>query len=144
MRIRHTAFLLCLATLGACTPSVTGEDIERGLEQQLQSVEGPWSGTSYGSTVLTLSFQLQKGSGSAVSGSGTMKEAAAAAAVPITVTGTYVRPRLTLTINGMVFEGHAVQGSFAGDYTSAAGVLANLNMTGSGYSKQMQVLLSEG
>lgn len=142
MRIRHAVALLLTFLAPACA-SVTGEDIQRDIERELASVEGPWRGTSYGTDVLTLEFQLQKGAGSAVSGTGTMKEASAAAAVPITVTGTFVRPRLSLTFNGMVFEGHAVQGTLEGDYTSVGGLVEPLHLTGTGYARDVQVLVGE-
>ena len=141
MRIRHAAALLLIFLAPACLP--TGDDIERELEQQLKSVAGPWHGISNGSNLITLQFHLQQGAGSAVSGTGTMKESSAAAAVPITVTGTFVRPTLTLTFNGMVYEGHAVQGTFQGDYTTVAGLLETMHLTGTGYTRDLQVLLAE-
>jgi hypothetical protein len=64
--------------------------------------------------------------------------------VPITVTGSYVRPRLSLTFSGMVIEGNAVQGTFEGDYTSIGGVVGTLRLTGTGYSRDVPVLLQEG
>jgi hypothetical protein len=142
MRIHSAAALLLCLAAAACTPSVTGEDIDREIEQELQSVAGAWEGTSYGSNLLTLNFELQQGAGTAVSGSGTMREASAAAAVPITVTGTFNRPRLTLTISGMTFEGHAVQGTFAADYTNVV-LLETLHLAGTGYTRDLQVLLAE-
>ena len=141
MRIRHAAALLLVFLAPACLP--TGDDVERELEQRLRSVEGPWRGISDGSNLITLNFLLQQGAGTAVSGTGTMREASAAAAVPITVTGTFVRPKLTLTFNGMVFEGHAVQGAFQGDYTTVGGLLGTLHLTGTGYARDLQVLLAE-
>jgi hypothetical protein len=138
MRPARTALLLAL-TLAACD-GPTGEDIENELETQLQSVAGPWSGTS---TALTLDFQLQNGAGNTVSGSGTMKEAAAPATVPITVTGTFQRPQLSLTISGMTFEGRAVQATFQGSYTTVGGISAPLQLTGAGYSRDITILLQE-
>jgi hypothetical protein len=130
--------LVVTLAAGACLP--TGEDIENELESQLQSVAGPWSGTS---PTLTLDFQLQQGTGNTVSGTGTMKETAAAASVPITVTGTYQRPQLGLVISGMTFEGRAVQGTFQGSYTTVGGISAPLQLTATGYSKSVTILLQE-
>lgn len=143
MRIHYTAVLMLGLFASACVPTVTGEDIERELERELESVEGPWHGTSYGSTQLTLDINLQQGAGSTVSGSGTMREASAPNAVPITVTGTFVRPNLSLTFNGMVFEGHAAQGTLQGAYTTVGGLLEPLHLTGTGYTRDIQVLLAE-
>lgn len=135
---RIIPLLVVTLAAGACLP--TGEDIENELEATLQSVAGPWSGTS---PTLTLDFQLQQGAGSAVSGSGTMKEAAAANSVPITVTGTFQRPQLSLTFSGMTFEGRAVQGTFTGSYTTVGGLSAPLQLTATGYSKSVTILLQE-
>jgi hypothetical protein len=132
-------FLLLALALSACA-GPTGEDIVNELEQQLQSVAGPWTGAS---PALALDFQLQQGAGSAVSGSGTMKETAASAPVPITVAGTFQRPQLALTINGMVFEGRAVQGTFQGSYTTVGGISAPLNLAAPGYSRDVTILLQE-
>jgi len=129
--------VVTLAT-AACLP--TGEDIENELEAALQSVVGPWNGTSQ---TLTLDFQLQAGTGNAVSGSGTMKEAAAAGTVPITVTGTFQRPQLSLTFSGMTFEGKAVQGTFTGNYTTVGGISGPLQLRATGYSKDVTILLQE-
>jgi hypothetical protein len=135
---RIIPLLVVTLAAGACLP--TGEDIEKEIEAALQSVAGPWSGTS---PTLTLDFQLQQGSGNAVSGSGTMKETAAAGTVPITVTGTFQRPQLSLTFSGMTFEGRAVQGTFTGNYTTVGGINAPLQLTATGYSKSVTILLQE-
>jgi hypothetical protein len=63
--------------------------------------------------------------------------------VPITVTGSYARPALSLTFSGMTYQGHAVQGTFAGSYTTVGGVLGTLQLTGTGYSASVSVLLQE-
>jgi hypothetical protein len=139
MRPIRIALLLVVALAGACG-GPTGDDIENDLERQLRSVAGPWTGTS---AALTLDFQLQQGAGNAVSGSGTMKETAAAGTVPITVTGTFQRPQLSLTFTGMTFEGRAVQGTFQGSYTTAGGISAPLQLTATGYSRDITVLLQE-
>jgi hypothetical protein len=140
MRPVHTALLLALALAAAACDGPTGEDIDNELETQLQSVAGPWSGTS---TALTLYFQLQNGSGNTVSGSGTMKETGAAGTIPITVTGTFQRPQLSLTISGMTFESRAVQATFQGSYTTVGGISAPLHLTATGYSRDITVLLQE-
>ena len=139
MRLSRLIPLLVVAlAAGACLP--TGEDIENELEAALQSVAGPWSGSS---PTLTLNFQLQEGTGNAVSGSGIMKEMAAAGTVPITVTGTFQRPQLSLTFSGMNFEGRAVQGTFTGNYTTVGGISAPLQLRATGYSKDVTILLQE-
>ena len=71
-----------------------------------------------------------------------MKEAAPGT-VPVTLTGTFERPQLSLTIDGMVFEGRAVQGMFAGSYTTAGGISAPLSLTAEGYSSDVTILLQE-
>ncbi|HVG44752.1 MAG TPA: hypothetical protein VM890_08475 [Longimicrobium sp.] len=144
MRIRLLAAVLCLgAAIPACSTSPTEQEIIDTLEQELKSVEGGWTGTASGGSQLTLDFQLQAGAGNTVSGSGTMREQPGAATVPITVTGTFSRPALSLTFSGMTYQGHAVQGTVSGSYTSVGGVSAPLLLTGTGYSTTVQVLLQE-
>jgi hypothetical protein len=139
-----TAALLCLgAVIPACSSGPTEQEIIDELEQRLQSVEGGWTGTASGGSQLTLDFQLQAGAGNAVSGSGTMREQPGAATVPVTVTGTFNRPALSLTFSGMTYQGHAVQGTISGSYTSVGGVSGNLLLTGTGYSSTVQLLLQE-
>ncbi|HEY0153093.1 MAG TPA: hypothetical protein VGB92_13905 [Longimicrobium sp.] len=139
MRNPHLFLLLALTlTTGACGDSTGG--IDNDLERELSSVAGPWTGVS---PELTLDFQLQEGAGNAVSGSGTMKEAAAASAVPITIAGTFQRPQLSLTISGMTFEGRAVQATFQGSYTTVGGISAPLQLTATGYSRNVNILLQE-
>jgi hypothetical protein len=106
-------------------------------------VEGGWTGTASGGSQLTLDFQLQAGAGDAVSGSGTMREQPGAATLPITVTGSYNRPALSLTFSGMTYQGHAVQGTISGNYTTVGGVAGTLLLTGAGYSNSIPVLLQE-
>ena len=138
-RFRPRLLLVPLLALAGCLWP-TDEDIDNALEQQLRSVSGPWTGTS---PTLTLNFQLTQGTGNTVSGSGTMKEAAAAGSVPITVLGTFERPFLALNFSGMNFEGHAVQGAFSGSYTTTGGISGPLHLTGTGYSKDVTILLQE-
>jgi hypothetical protein len=141
MRLTRLVCLLALTlAAGACSLFPTGEDIEEEVENYLRSVSGPWTGVS---PTLTLDFQLQEGAGNAVSGTGTMKETAAAGSVPITITGTFQRPQLSLTISGMTFEGRAVQGTFQGNYTTVGGINAPLQLTATGYSKNVTILLQE-
>ncbi|HST57052.1 MAG TPA: hypothetical protein VLK84_00100 [Longimicrobium sp.] len=140
MRLPRFFWLLALTLVAGACGGPTGEDIENDLERELRSVAGPWAGSS---TTLTLDFQLQEGAGNTVSGSGTMKEAAAPGTVPITVTGTFQRPLLSITISGMMFEGRAVQGTFAGSYTTVGGISAPLRLTAAGYSKDVTILLQE-
>jgi hypothetical protein len=140
MRLFRPRWLLVVLVAAAGCLWPTDEDIENELERQLESVSGPWTGIS---PTLALDFQLQEGAGSAVSGSATMKEAAAPGTVPITVTGTFQRPQLSLTISGMTFEGHAVQGTFQGSYTTVGGISGPLHLTGTSYSKDVAILLQE-
>ncbi|MBA3578963.1 MAG: hypothetical protein H0W42_03160 [Gemmatimonadaceae bacterium] len=136
--------LMASLLLGACGVGPTEEDINNSLEQALQSANGNWTGTSTNpSGALTLSFSLNQAANGSLTGSGTMKETSAPSAVPITIAGTFQRPVLTLTFSGMVYEGTAVQGTFQGNYTTIGGVLSNLQLTGTGYSKTVVVLLQE-
>lgn len=141
MRLFRPRWLLVvlLATAGCLWP--TEQDIEDAAERELRSVAGPWVGVS---PTLTLNFTLTEGTGNTVSGSGTMKEAAAASSVPITVLGTFERPFLSLNFSGMSFEGHtAVQGAFSGSYTTVAGISGPIHLTGTGYTKDVTILLQE-
>jgi hypothetical protein len=140
MRLPRFFWLLALTLAAGACGGPTGEDIDNELERELRSVAGPWTGTS---ATLTLDLQLQEGAGNTVSGSGTMKEAAAAGTVPVTVTGTFDRPQLSITISGMTFEGRAVQGTFAGSYTTVGGISAPLRLTATGYSKDVTILMQE-
>jgi hypothetical protein len=141
MHRAQSRWLIALSlALAACVGGPTQEDIENDLERQLRSVAGPWDGAS---PTLTLNFQLTQGAGNAVSGSGTMKEAAAPTTVPITVTGAFQRPQLSLTISGMTYDGHAVQGTFQGSYTTAGGISGPLHLTGTGYAHDVTILLQE-
>ena len=143
MRVTLLAAVLCLGVgIPACSVGPTEQEIIDGLEQQLQSVDGGWTGTASGGSQLTLDFQLQA-AGTTLSGTGTMREQPGAATVPITVTGTFNRPALSLTFSGMTYEGHAVQGTITGSYTSVGGVGGTLQLTGTGYSNSVQVLLQE-
>jgi hypothetical protein len=50
---------------------------------------------------------------------------------------------LTLTFSGMVYENTAVQGTIQGNYSTVGGVLGDLQLTGTGYSKKVTMLLQE-
>lgn len=141
MRRIASAAALLLVFAGCGGP--TERDIEDSLEETLRSVAGEWVGVSAGPPPLRLEFQLQEGSSGQVSGSGTMKEEGVTAAVPITVTGTFQRPVLSLTFSGMTYEGRSVQGTSAGNYTSAGGISTTLQLTGAGYSRSLPILLQE-
>jgi len=119
------------------------QDIENSLNEKLRSVAGGWTGIVNPPNGINLDFTLQEGSGGQVTGSGTMKEENAAATVPITITGTFQRPVLTLTLNGMVYEGHQVQGTATGNYTTVGGIGTTLMLSGTGYAKDLPILLLE-
>lgn len=134
-----TFLLVCTASCA----SPTGEDIDKSLEETLRSVSGGWSGQSFGTNPITFQFTLQERSGGGVQGSGTMKEQQAATPVPITVSGTFQRPTLTLTFEGMVYEGRSVLGTLRSNYTTVAGVSDSLHLSAQNYSKKLPVLLQE-
>lgn len=134
---------LLTASCGGGGPSPTERDITNSLESTLQSVSGDWVGVVNGSGGVRLDFKLQEAAGGQVSGSGTMKEDSAAATVPITVMGTFQRPVLTLTFNGMVYEGRQVTGNLQGSYTTVGGISTALVLTASGYNRQLTILLQE-
>lgn len=136
--------LMASLLLGACSAYPSEKEIVDGLEAALESVNGNWTGTSTNpSGVLTLTFSLSQAANGSLTGSGTMKETSAPGSVPVTITGTYQRPALSLTFNGMVYESTAVQGTIQGSYTTVGGVLGDLQLTGTGYSKKIVVLLQE-
>lgn len=119
------------------------QDIENSLNEKLRSVTGGWTAIVSPPNGINFDFTLQEGGNGQVTGSGTMKEESAAAAVPITITGTFQRPLLTLTFNGMVYEGHQVQGTATGSYTTVGGIGTTLKLTGTGYAKDLPILLLE-
>jgi len=137
------AALLALLTASCGGGGPSEQDIVDSLDQTLSSVVGGWSGTSSAPNTIRLDFTLQQGSNGQVSGTGTMKEESAAAAVPIAVSGAFQRPVLTLTFDGMVYEGHQVQGTVTGSYTTVGGISATLKLAGTGYAKDVTVLLQE-
>ncbi len=142
MRISSALLIPFLAVLGGCgMPTITGEDIENGIERAARSAAGPWQGEAGGANPIVLDFVLTE-SGDQVQGTGTMKEAGAASAVAVTVSGTYRRPTLSLTFSGMTYEGHAVTGTFRGSY---AGVIAvdSLRLAGGGFSRSLPAVFSE-
>lgn len=145
MRLSRLFGLLALVlSAGSCLMTPTEEeildDIEQSTKRKVRSAAGYWIGASPN---LSLSFFLQEGVGDAVSGTGTMRETATGDSVRITLDGTYTQPELSLTIDGMVFEGHNVQGTFEGTYTSFIGITAPLRLAGPGYSREIEILLQE-
>ncbi len=135
--------LMTTACGGSNLAGPTGEDIAKSMEADLKSVAGDWIGVNAGPNTIRLDFKLQEASNGQVTGTGTMKEENAPAAVPITITGTFVRPNLTLVFNGMVYETHQVQGAAQGAYISVGGVATKLTLTGTGYSREVNILLQE-
>ena len=143
MRPRTCIVLLLAAMTAACSPSPTERDIESALERQLQSVAGPWTGTSQ---PVTLTFELTQAPNGQLAGSGTMQETGVVGSTPIVVSGSYQRPTLVLGFSGMRRNGHSVRGDLTGQYTSAGGVSTTLILTGvdgSAYSEQIPILLQE-
>lgn len=138
--------LLAACMLGAvsltCGVGPTEDDINDALANTLESVTGGWTGT-IGSNQATLSFTLAQGSGSAVSGTGTMRHTSASSSTPMTVTGTFQRPVLSLTFQGMVFDGTTVQGVTQGSYTSVGGISAQIRMTGTGFDQTVPIHIYE-
>lgn len=136
-----------LAVLAACSVWPTGEDIERGLEAQLQSVAGSWSAvhvTGDGSPpALTMSFRLAEAAGGQVTGAGGMQERGQAALGTVVVDGSFTRPDLSLSFDGMTYEGRSVRGTFHGRYVTAAGVADTLVLTAAGYTRRLPMLLQE-
>jgi hypothetical protein len=137
------ATLLALMTTSCGGGGVSEQDIVDSLNETLSSVVGGWTGIVNPPNGIRLDFTLQASSNGQVSGTGTMKEDNASASVPITVTGTFQRPVLTLTFNGMVYEGHQVQGTATGSYVTVGGIATTLKLAGTGYAKDVAILLQE-
>jgi hypothetical protein len=135
------ALLVLLTT--SCGGGPTEQDIVDSLEAELRSVAGEWTGTSSGPNSLRLVFTLQEGGNGQLTGTGTMKEESAPAAVPIAVTGSYQRPVLTLAFSGMVYEAHQASGAAQGNYTTVGGISTTLKLTGTGYTRDVVILLQE-
>lgn len=136
-----TAGTLSVASL-ACGVGPTEDDINQALERTLESVNGGWTGT-IGSNQATLAFTLTQGSGNAVTGTGTMKHVDASSSSAITISGTFQRPVLSLTFQGMVYEGTTVQGVMQGSYTTVAGISTQIRMTGTNFDRTLPILISE-
>ncbi|WLI90971.1 hypothetical protein Q4S45_07600 [Massilia sp. R2A-15] len=132
---------LMIASCGGSWP--TEQDINNSLSAKVQSVTGDWTGFSQGTNPVTLDFKLQEGSNGQVSGTGTWKEGNASPAVPITVSGTFQRPALSLTFDGIVSESHQVKGVAQGNYTTAGGISTTLTLTGTGYTRDVAIVLIE-
>ncbi len=135
--------LLVLLTASCGGGGPTERDIVNNLDATLQSVAGDWQGVASSPNGFRLDFRLQEASNGQLSGTGTMKEDSAAAAVPITVTGTFQRPALTLAFDGMVVDARQVKGAAQGNYTTVGGVSATLTLTGTGYTRDIPILLQE-
>ncbi|MBW3572864.1 MAG: hypothetical protein KY467_17345 [Gemmatimonadetes bacterium] len=134
---------LLVVLLGTACVGPTEKEINDSLDAQLRSVAGDWTSVATGQNPVRLEFRLQEGAGGQVSGTGTAKEENAAAPVPITVSGTYQRPALSLTFDGIVYEGQSVQGAIQGSYTSVGGVSTTLRLTRPGWSRDIPILLQE-
>jgi hypothetical protein len=150
MRIRSIAIAALVVLMsascgggGGVSTFPTGQEIANSLDATLKSVAGDWTGLVNGPNGVTLAFKLQEGANGQVSGAGTMKEENVAAVVPITVNGTYQRPVLTLTFTGMVYEGHQATGTLQGNYTTVGGISTTVTLTGTGYTRNLSVLLQE-
>ncbi len=128
---------------GGANTFPTEQEIVNSLDATLKSVAGDWTGLVNGPNGVTFEFKLQEGANGQVSGTGTMKEENVAAAVPITVNGTYQRPVLTLTFNGIVYEGHHAIGTLQGNYTTVGGIATTMTISGTGYTRNLNVLLQE-
>lgn len=132
---------LILLTAPACGMFPTGDDVDDSIEQELRSVDGGWHGQTSGANQIVLDLELDE-SGGQVTGSGTMVEQAVGTPVAVTVTGTFNRPALSLTISGMVYEGHSATGTFQAQYTNIV-LGGRLNLTGTGYSQGFDLIISE-
>lgn len=145
MRTLSSAIVALIAVMtsscGGGGPSE--QDIDNSLEATLRSVAGGWTGSSNPPNAIRLEFQLQEGLNGQVSGTGTMKEDSALAPVPIVVSGTFQRPVLTLTIDGIVYESHAVKAVVQGNYVTVGGIAATLKLTAPGYARDVPILLQE-
>ena len=149
MRIRSIAVAAIVVLMsascggGGVSPFPTEPEIVNSLDATLKSVAGDWTGLVNGPNGVTFAFKLQEGANGQVSGTGTMKEENVAAAVPITVNGTYQRPLLTLTFTDIIYEGHQATGTLQGNYTTVGGIATTMNLNGTGYTRNLNVLLQE-
>ena len=149
MRIRSVAVAAIVVLMnascggGGVSTFPTEQEIVNSLDATLKSVSGDWTGLVNGPNGVTFEFKLQEGANGQVSGTGTMKEENVGAAVPIIVNGTYQRPVLTLTFNGTVYEGHQATGTLQGNYTTVGGIATTMTISGTGYTRNLNVLLQE-
>jgi hypothetical protein len=135
--------LVCLMTASCGGGGPSEQEIVDSLEAELRSVAGAWVGVSTGPNAVRVEFTLQEGGNGQVTGSGTFKETNAPFAVPIAITGTFQRPVLTLAINGVVYESHQASGTASGSYVTVGGISTTLHLTGTGYSRDVAILLQE-
>jgi len=139
MKLLRMLAVLGLAFLPACLWP-TGDDVDDSIEEELRSVAGSWSGQTTGANPVEINLQLTE-SGTAVQGTGTTREQGGAA-VPVTVTGTFQRPSLSLTINGMAYQGRTVTASIQGSYSGVV-FSAPMQLTATGFAQTLTVILSE-
>lgn len=139
--LQGLAVLAALSAGWACGSTFpTERDILDELERQLSSVAGTWEGTGLGNDV-RVTMELTQ-AGTTVAGTGTFRESASAPTSAITVEGSYVRPRLMLTFSEFSYAGELVTGTWSGDYSTVAGILSAIELSGqSGGS--IQLLLQE-
>ena len=138
---RSMTGILSLVLL-SCGVGPTEDDVNEFLEQALQSVNGGWTGM-IDNNQATLAFTLTQGANGAVTGNGTMQHVSSTNPSPITITGTFQRPVLSLTFNGMLYEGTTVQGVMQGNYTTIGGVSTTIRMTGTNFDKTRPILIQE-
>lgn len=139
------AVILVATGLPGCSaPSLlNGPDasyFEKLNERVTRSVSGPWQGLS---PTVSIKFSLLENAAGQVTGTGTMLETPTSNPVAITLSGTYSKPSLMLTIDGMVYQGQVVRGTFQGQYTSFVGITSKLTMVASGGTTAIDFFLQE-
>lgn len=143
---------VALGTLLFCLPGCGGfptfptqeeleEELERAEENRLRAVDGDWTGFGLPNSV-SIRFRLVQ-NGQQVIGNGWYVDANGSNSYPITVTGTFMRPTLSLSFVGIMFQGLSVTGQFVADYESSGGIYAPLRLVGEGVSTQFELFLQE-
>ena len=140
MRRARILLLFGMPLMAACGVWPTGDDIDDSIQRELRSVDGDWSGETSGANPITIEVHLNE-SGTQVQGTGTMREQGGPL-VPISVSGTFQRPALELTITGMSYGGRAVTGHLDASYNNII-VSTPLELTATGYSQNLQLIISE-